>query len=662
MKKIRCLLLVLCAMPALSARAADVMYLDPVSPWGMMELSDFQGCVTAQNFTESKGLFLTLLRTGVVRLGVTDDAGEGYDLGRAYKTNIIVNTGYEFVVEAMPVSETMISFDLQDEGRFLKAVTGASEISLGLEDNVYVYKISEENRLAEELQDCVADLDDLRASLTEGQLSPAQEVLAQEAVSPNVDVGGVVLPAEMPEGVHVAEGIPAELIISHNGDVELASVEAVADGISENESGFAAIDYGAALDEIAAADQNKASAEDLLGYSSAAGGYGVDIDVPAEPVLTEEGFQEIALAADVAEEIREAKEGAARANEVYGAAQELVSSVQGVMQEMKETKLADEAEKRQLTEEKKKIMDEHQRLVQQKAALELQINMMIDAQKERDKAKKEERKVEEELRDQGVNTEDLLNMPRKGALLVQKRPQKEVVVIEEGKNPADRNVEVKRLADMSCEREAKDDPELNGLLQGFSKVAGYMADSTTYAEAEEMVESLKSKIKLLEREKEALRNKVPEETGTLSVIRSCKKEDRIIDKMRDIISDIKTKNFELSQRLKESKLKEAVFSVEEFQALETRLLSLTEENKTLREVSVKLDEQMDKQTEMWEKMSELEVENKQLENQVFDLQAKLSEAAQDMGFGDGSEGGSGGGSGAQEEIIDLDSLTAEDLP
>ena len=79
-------------------------------------------------------------------------------------------------------------------------------------------------------------------------------------------------------------------------------------------------------------------------------------------------------------------------------------------------------------------------------------------------------------------------------------------------------------------------------LQGIDQ---YITDGDNVKEAKILIESLMRKLNILEREKEALRNKIPEQTGPLSVIRTCSNERETIENISSRLSELNKENSDL---------------------------------------------------------------------------------------------------------------------
>lgn len=79
-------------------------------------------------------------------------------------------------------------------------------------------------------------------------------------------------------------------------------------------------------------------------------------------------------------------------------------------------------------------------------------------------------------------------------------------------------------------------------------VQPYMTDESNYDEEQELIDSLLVQLALLEREKEALREKVQEVPGPLSVIRSCRKEQDVIQNLYMKLESLESERFDLEQQ------------------------------------------------------------------------------------------------------------------
>jgi hypothetical protein len=89
------------------------------------------------------------------------------------------------------------------------------------------------------------------------------------------------------------------------------------------------------------------------------------------------------------------------------------------------------------------------------------------------------------------------------------------------------------------------DADLPEELQGLRN---YMTDNQNQNEEKELIDSLLVQLELLEREKEALRQRVPEDAGALSVIRSCGREQSVISDLRERLKVVESDRFELRKQ------------------------------------------------------------------------------------------------------------------
>lgn len=119
--------------------------------------------------------------------------------------------------------------------------------------------------------------------------------------------------------------------------------------------------------------------------------------------------------------------------------------------------------------------------------------------------------------------------------------------------------------------------------QGIKEIEIYATGNRNYDESQEIIESLKLQISLLEREKEAVRKRVPEVSSPLSVLRSCRKEELKIQELVQEVRSLENKNFALTQN--QSNVLGVAgqeFTMEELDSLQILVEELRAENEDLK--------------------------------------------------------------------------------
>jgi len=108
----------------------------------------------------------------------------------------------------------------------------------------------------------------------------------------------------------------------------------------------------------------------------------------------------------------------------------------------------------------------------------------------------------------------------------------------------------------------------------------YISGNQTHAESDqELVESLKLKMQLLEREKEALRDNQPEEPGALSLVRVCTQEKTDMQSLAKRLEALEARNFEMSQI--QNDIQAPAGESEEFDSMQSNIDELAAENRSL---------------------------------------------------------------------------------
>ena len=121
-------------------------------------------------------------------------------------------------------------------------------------------------------------------------------------------------------------------------------------------------------------------------------------------------------------------------------------------------------------------------------------------------------------------------------------PQKQESVSKDNEKPniaTDTKSEVVDIAKLEEEN-------LPPALKGIKK---YTTENNNYDEAQELINSLLVQMELLEREKEALREMVPEKPTPVSLIRNCQKEQTLILDLKERLDREKNDKFLLKQEL-----------------------------------------------------------------------------------------------------------------
>lgn len=122
----------------------------------------------------------------------------------------------------------------------------------------------------------------------------------------------------------------------------------------------------------------------------------------------------------------------------------------------------------------------------------------------------------------------------------------------------------------------------------------YLAGNSNNFDEQELVESLKEKMQILEREKEALRQGKPEQPGPLSVVRVCSQEKNDVEALAKRLGVLESQNFELSQL--QNDLNAIDGAAKDFENLQSNIDELMSENAALQKSMQEMQARMNEMT------------------------------------------------------------------
>ena len=133
-----------------------------------------------------------------------------------------------------------------------------------------------------------------------------------------------------------------------------------------------------------------------------------------------------------------------------------------------------------------------------------------------------------------------------------------------------------------------------GLPPELQSMAGYIAHGAVNPNTEsELIDSLKQKMMLLEREKEGLRAEQAEQPSPLSLVRVCTQEKTEMNTLAERLEALELRTFELSQQQLRDKIAEEDSALK---ATDEEVASLLKENEDMRERLQEAQAQLNAQT------------------------------------------------------------------
>lgn len=685
-KRSGCLKILTLSFAALAATAApawsaQINVLEPVSGWvdAKSDMSAPSACLFRTTYGQGVDLDLSFEQDDRLQVNLRADDGRFVD-GATYQTDMLVDVAYQASVTSDPVSNGLISFPLDDRAAVLRALYNAREISFGLDDELYVFKLGSQHELLNLMAACTRTRPLIQAILSP-PISKETSELEMTSMGEQQDVIAEMAAEEEPLMAELPEQrASASLELGNTADIPaeifLETDPAPFENTEENETArhswkaedilfakpFNRSDafYGPAVREMAVVES---SFEEPDMVSALLNALPTDVQPSPAPVKETPAKAKAERETNAIVTVKTLQEVEAKEREkimtladynaiepASGGAAELDSAVylldeqtnqsqerepapsvsEKIQAPVKETYIRRKAVSRHREEETKTIQKEERKEGRSDKGMIFRVlnsvsenafkpigemisfgdldddpNVIDITERDEPSSARVMPSVNEISEPpvrvamlQGAEIQEMEEMARVMGRSIEpaaaepgRQDMNDVryIMNESGmrKTGTDNPEQCMSLEDAMAEpriidlAEAKDE----ALPPEISALKPYTTGNKNYDESQEVIESLKVKMQLLEREKEALKSRQPEKPGALSLVRICTKEKEEAGELAGKIKVLEEKSWALSQM--QAELETATYAAEEVEELRDDIKQLNEEN---REILRSMDE------------------------------------------------------------------------
>lgn len=537
---------------SVSAYAAGMEYYKPVSPWTYEYSQNAKGCHFIKKYDGGAEFHLRFERMSDLKNGqqmalIGKFRNTSFDPGKEYSIDLFVDAQFSASQRIIARKEHSVEIQIDKAEQFIEAFHMARELSLGIAENIHIFKLDNDDYFMKMARRCL-DQQPTFASSKSDMVSDDRESTGREEESKNnhtslVEEGGGKSGASQRATTELNYNdlfVPPMIVDDAGLLPKEAAMERIKSGIVEQ-----TIDTANAESDTAGAGSitsGKTTFEEEDQHNKSRKSSNIPTPEAKAPRPRMAGaVPKPGMKPDAVGELFEAQksENLQKVTSKDLATQLITRKADRIHDS--ETVPGDGGASGSSEEmDKAKTADHQQSEYGAHSAFDKSYkNRTRQGESAKRHASAVAKEVSSGAKDiESAKAEDLID--RSGLVKQRKRPHKINGTVVPLRKPPQGLIEneIIKISEASCE----------DLPEAVKPLKSYTSQNRNYDESQQVIESLQKQIMLLEREKEALRARLAEQPGAVSLVRSCQKERTRIQKLSEQLRKLETENFEMSQK------------------------------------------------------------------------------------------------------------------